>query len=329
MSNFNVNISADAIMAQREEQSVNVRKNTFNERNYLQARLGANEDSKEITIRLLPFTEDGGTPFHKIHMHQVRVNKGVSASGWKRFPCPIENKIGGSCPFCETAQQARSLKKSTTLDVERKKFEEVEKANYAKSMWIVRCIERGHEEDGVKFWLFSDSKKKDGVYDKIFAIFKKRAEKGRNIFDLNEGKDLCLNLSKDSKGSTVITVTDDEDYTPLTTNYELGLSWIKDTKKWTDVYTIKPYDYMSVIVQGGVPVFSKEKNAYVDKEESINEAQKEIEENLTPIVKDLSKPEDEVKIETTQEVKNEVVQEFKQQVLVSSFDLDDDDDMPF
>lgn len=323
MSNFNVNISADAVMAQREEQSVSVRKNTFNEKNYLQARLGANEDSKEITIRLLPFTEDGGTPFHKIHMHQVRVNKGVSASGWKRFPCPIENKIGSSCPFCETAQQARSLKKSTLSEVERKKFEEVEKANYAKSMWIVRCIERGHEEDGVKFWLFSDSKKKDGVYDKIFAIFKKRAEKGRNIFDLNAGKDLCLNLSKDAKGNTVISVTDDEDYTPLTDNYELGLSWIKDAKKWTDVYTFKPYDYMSVIVQGGIPVFSKEKNTYVDKEESINEAKKEIEENLTPIVKDLSQPQEENKNEVPQ-------QQFEQQVLVNTnVVFDDDDDMPF
>lgn len=323
MSNFNVNISAEDIMTQREEQNVKRIQNTFSEKNYLQARLGDNEDSKEITIRLLPFTEEGGTPFHKIHMHQVRVNKGVSASGWKRFPCPIKNNIGTSCPFCETAQQARSLKKATISEVERQKFEEVELANYPKNMWIVRCIERGHEEDGVKFWLFSDSKKKDGIYDKIYAIFKKRAEKGRNIFDLNNGKDLCLNLSKDSRGRTTITVTDDEDYTPLTTDYEQGLAWINDKKKWTDVYTIKPYDYMSVIVQGGIPVFSKEKNAYVDKEESINEAKQEIEENLTPIKKDLSRPQEEIDaIEKAKQV-------FKQNVVVNDVVIDDDDDMPF
>ena len=316
MSNFNVNISADAIMAQREELNVKRTQNTFNEKNYLQARLGANEDSKEITIRLLPFSEEGGTPFHKIHMHQVRVNKGVSPSGWKRFPCPIKNGIGESCPFCETAQQARSLKKATISEVERKKFEEVELANYPQNMWIVRCIERGHEEDGVKFWLFSDSKKKDGIYDKIYAIFKKRAEKGRNIFDLNNGKDLCLNLTKDAKGRTNITVTDDEDYTPLTDNFEVGLSWINDPKKWTDVYTVKPYDYMSVIVQGGVPVFSKEKNKYVDKEESINEAKQEIEENLTPITKDLSQPQEEK-------------HHFEQNIVVNDIIMDDDDDMPF
>ena len=315
MSNFNVTISPDAIIAQREELNVKRTQNTFNVKNYLQARLGDNEETKEITIRLLPFTPNGGTPFHKIHMHQVRVNKEVSPSGWKRFPCPIKNEMGDSCPFCETAQQARTLKKSTLSESERKKYEEVEFANYAQNMWIVRCIERGHEEDGVKFWLFSDSKKKDGVYDKIYTIFKKRYEKGKNIFDVNEGKDLCLELTKDSLGKTIIKITDDDEYTPLTTNFELGSSWINDTKKWTDVYTVKPYDYMSVIVQGGVPVFSKEKNTYVDKDEANAIAEKEIEENLTQIKKDLS-------VSHATEI-------IKEQVVVDVENIDDDDDLPF
>ena len=317
MSNFNVSVSADAIIAQREELNAKRVQNTFNVKNYLQARLGDNEESKEITIRLLPFSPDGGTPFHKIHMHQVRVNKGVSQSGWKRFPCPIKNEIGDTCPFCETAQQARTLKKSTLSESERKKYEEVELANYPQNMWIVRCIERGHEDDGVKFWLFSDSKKKDGVYDKLYTIFKKRLEKGKNIFDVNEGKDICLELTKDTMGKTIIKITDDDEYTPLTTNYELGLSWIKDAKKWTDVYTIKPYDYMSVIVQGGIPVFSKEKNTYVDKEESAAADAKEIDDNLNRVTRDLS-------------VGNTKVDEIADKVIVNDITIDDDDDdLPF
>ena len=130
---------------------------------------------------------------------------------------------------------------------------------------------------------------------------------------MNHGKDLWLNLSKDAKGRTNITVTDDEDYTPLTDDYELGLSWVNDSKKWTDVYTVKPYEYMSVIVQGGVPMFSKEKNTYVDKEEAIAEAKKEIEENLTPTTNDLSQPLE----EKTGNVNNVPKQN------------DDDDDLPF
>lgn len=290
MSNFNVNINVDDILSQKEAETVRVKPNIFDIKNYLQARLGDNEDSKEITIRLLPFTPEGGSPFHKVHMHNVRVNKEVSPSGWKRFPCPVQNKLGDACPFCETALQAKELKKTALTEAERKKYEEIEYMNYAKDMWIVRCIERGHEEDGVKFWLFNDSKKKDGVYDKIFAIFKKRYEKGKNIFDLKEGKDLCLTLTKDSMGRTSITVTDDDEYTPLTDNTEQGLAWIADTKKWNDVYTVKNYDFMSIIVQGGIPYYDKTKGTYVEKSAFEAKENAEIEANLTRQTVDFSTP---------------------------------------
>ena len=317
MSMFNVTISPESILAQKQEREQGQKRsqNKFDEKNYLQVRLGPNEDKKEITIRLLPYEQDGGTPFHEIFMHQVRVNKEVSASGWKRFPCPIKNGFGDKCPFCETAQNARSLKKSTLSEADKKKYSEIEMMNYPKSMWVVRCIERGHEEDGVKFWLFSISKQKDGVYEKIDAIYNKRMEKGRNIFDLNHGKDLCLTLSKSSDGKTKIAITDDEDYTPLTEDFELGMSWIQDPKKWTDVYTIKPYDYMAVIVQGGVPYFSRELNTYVDKDEHIAKEKKEIEDNLTQPTKDFSNP--------VEEIEKKVVMN------VNLSDDDDDDALPF
>lgn len=314
MSNFNVNICVEDIISQRENEAARVVQNSFNVNNYLQARLGENEDSKEITIRLLPFTPEGGSPFHKVYMHQVKVNKEVSASGWKRFPCPNKNHLGKPCPFCETSELARRLKKEATSEVDKKRFEEAEIASYAKPMWIVRCIERGHEEDGVKFWLFSDSKLKDGVYDKIYAIFKKRLEKGKNIFDVNEGKDLCLTLTKDSTGKTRINITDEDDLTPITTNYELGLSWINDTKQWTDVYTVKPYEYMSIIIRGGVPVFDKVKQTYVDKNELLKE--KEAQEHVS---NDVMPKYEEVPIPTV--VNNNSNN--------NSVNTDDDDDLPF
>lgn len=265
MNNFTVNISADDIMSQRENESSNTFKTSFNVNNYLQARLGENETTKDITIRLLPFSPSGGSPFHKVYMHQFKVSKEVSPSGWKRFPCPVKNKLGDSCPFCETAEMAHSLKKEANSEIDKKRYNDIEMSCYAKPMWVVRCIERGHEADGVKFWIFSDSKQKDGIYDKIYAIFKKRLEKGKVIFDLNQGKDLCLTLTKDSLGRTKINITDDEELTPLTDNYEQGLAWINDEKKWTDVYKVKPYDYMSIILKGGVPVFDNETKKYVAK----------------------------------------------------------------
>ena len=295
MSNFNVNITIDSILEQQEQESKpKFVRNTFDVKNYLQARLGKSETTKTLIIRLLPFSPEGGSPFKKVHFHNVRVNEKVSASGWKQFPCPVNNGLGEKCPFCETAKQARELKKSALTEAEKNKYNEIEMANTSREMWIVRCIERGHEEDGVKFWLFTNSKKGDGVYDKIMTIFKNRYLKGKeqgkynNIFDLNEGKDLYVTLTKDSNGRTVTNISDDDEKTPLSTNYELAEKWLHDTKKWNEVYTVKPYDYMSIIVQGGKPVFSKEHGTYVDKDELDKENEAEIDANLTKSDIDLS-----------------------------------------
>ena len=320
---INVNINVEDVLLQKERETVKKTVVTFNEKNYLQARLAPNESTKKIRIRLLPFSAEEAIPFHKIHMHQVRVNKEVSASGWKKFPCPVKNKMGQACPFCETAEGAKKMKFAATTEQEKKNYYEVEKDNSARDMWVVRCIERGHEEDGVKFWLFNSSKKNDGVYDKIYNIFEDRfnsaKERGKyhNIFDLNEGSDLILTLTRDSMGKTVINITDDYEKTPLSENDEQALNWINDTKQWSDVYATKSYDYMSVIVQGGIPYFDKNQNKYVDKNEFLNHKQEMQNEN-TVEVKDLS-------------TYNEEVSKIQTATITSSpiFVEDVDDDLPF
>ena len=303
--NFSVNIDAEAVKAQYEqEQKTFIPKKTqFNEKNYLQARLANNETSKTLTIRLLPFSPEGGSPFKKVFMHTVKVNKEVAPNGWKTFVCPTHNKKDGSvmgdgCPFCETSAKARELKSKSLDEPTKKKYGDVEFLNKVKEMWIVRCIERGHEDDGVKFWLFNSSKKKDGVYDKIMNLARIRSEaaarKGNtySIFDLNNGLDLIITLTRTADNKTSVQIVDDGFPSPLTDNYELGMSWIQDEKNWYDVYTVKSYDYMTIIAMGGVPVFNKELGKYVDKEEmnKIKEEaeQKRIEDELTEETRDYS-----------------------------------------
>lgn len=313
------NIRLDDVFAQLASEQENAQKATkkptvFNEKNYLQARLSPKETTKTLVIRLLPFTPQEGTPFHKVYMHQVRVNKDVSESGWKSFPCPVHNKINDQCPFCATSKGAKEAKFQATNELEKKRYNDIEFMNRAKEQWVVRCIERGHEEDGVKFWMFSHSKKGDGVYNKIMNIAKVRYEtaqlqgKVTNIFDVNEGKDLIITLTKDSQGKTVINVADADDKTPLSQDFEQAKAWIHDSKVWTEVYTTKPYDYMSVIVSGGTPVFSKEQKCYIDKNEAIAEnkakQEAEIQSKLTTPVEDLS-------------------------VVSDNMIMDDDDDLPF
>ena len=292
---LSVNIDADAVVEQYErEHAVNSREKTeFSPKYYLQARLTPGETSKTLTIRLLPFSPEGGTPFKKVHIHTVKVNKELSPGGWKTFVCPVKNDSTETgvtdkrCPFCDTSQKARELKDAATTEAEKKKYGDIEYMNRAKAAWIVRCIERGHEEDGVKFWLFNDSAKKDGVYDKIMNIYHQRKEaaerKGKtsNIFDVNDGKDIIISLSKDANNKTVTKIVDDEDKSPLTNNYEQGMAWINDAKKWSSIYTPKSYDYMAIALQDGVPVYDKANGKYVDKTELLKQAQEESERQLT------------------------------------------------
>ena len=90
MSNFNANITEDTIKEYltNEEKKKNEKKNfiNFDPKNYLNTRLENGESEKTLTIRILPPNNEGGFPFQKVYVHQVKVNKEVAPSGWKTFP---------------------------------------------------------------------------------------------------------------------------------------------------------------------------------------------------------------------------------------------------
>lgn len=173
--------------------------------------------------------------------------------------CPATNyhedgtRFGEKCPFCETADEARQAKYATQDEVTKKKYSDVEFMYRPKDMWVVRCIERGHEEDGVKFWMFPHSKKNDGVFDKMMNLYRQRNKTAKargedyNIFSLNNGQDLILTLSRTSDGKTSVQVVDEGVRSPLTQDYEQGIGWVNDTKRWEEVYTVKPYEFMAII----------------------------------------------------------------------------------
>lgn len=280
LPNFNANIEADVVMEQlRQEQEEKARSNQnsqqreYNPKRYLNANLGKQEESKQLIIRLLPFSSNEGTPFHKVHMHTVRVNNEVASSGWKTITCSAKNNLPEkhSCPFCEMSAEAKKLGSSTLNEAEKKRLNDISFLNKAKEMWIVRCIDRNAEEDGVKFWLFPNPKS-GGIFQTIMNIYKTRKEAGersgkdRNIFNLSEGKDLIVTIKRGADGKKKIDIVDDEEYTPLTKDVELGNQWINDPTKWEDLYPIKREDYMSILVEGGVPYWDKDQKCYVDKE---------------------------------------------------------------
>ena len=44
-------------------------------------------------------------------------------------------------------------------------------------------------------------------------------------------------------------------------------TWIYDSKKWQDVFTCKPYEYLSLVSQMKTPWFDKANNIWIDKDE--------------------------------------------------------------
>lgn len=268
------NIGIDEILAQYDEvNSRNVsnkpKKVEYDKKHYLQAYLQKDELAKDLTIRLLPFSPEGGNPFHMIYVHPVKVSNEISKGGFQTYICPTKNGLGDRCPFCETMEKAKEMYYEETDDTKRKQISNIAFQNRPKEYWVVRCIDRDHEEDGVKFWMFPHSRKNDGIYDKIMNIAKKRAEQGKkrgkdiNIFDLYNGKDLEITLSRDANNKTVFAIVDSDELTPLNEDFDIANSWIGNDIQWTDLWKAKPYDYLALILENKVPFYDKEKKCYV------------------------------------------------------------------
>lgn len=292
-----VNINPDEVEAQKKEKENASKKGQekkikfgnfeFDEKHYLNTRLSKTESSREIVIRLLPFSETELSPFKKIHVHSIRVMNEKGELQWKKFMCPIGMEKSDKCPMCETEKEAWKLMNETTDDEAKKtKYKERALAMKSKDYWLVRCIDRANEEDGVKFWRFPDARNGDGIWDKIYALFNTKQKRGVNIFDLYEGKDLIITVTKqtDSAGKEklVYQIQDDEEKKPLSPDETTMEKWVYDPMKWDDVYSVKDYEYLSIVVAGDYPVWNKELGKWIgrkDAEAIENEAkvQEEIE----------------------------------------------------
>jgi len=132
-------------------------------------------------------------------------------------------------------------------------------------MYVVRVIERGNEEEGVKFWRFNYSWTKDGTLDKIMTAMKAVAH---DITNPNTGRDLTLEINRNQFGIPVVnSITYPLESTTLTSNVEQGKEWLGDTRTWRDVYSTRDYDYLKIVVRGDVPVYDKTQEKFVGRKE--------------------------------------------------------------
>lgn len=198
-------------------------------------------------IRILP-TKDGSSPFVEVYFHEIQVD-----GKWMKLYDPKQE--GKRSPLNEVYQ--------SLLDTGIESDKELAKNYRARKYYIVKVIDREHEDDGPKFWRFKHNSKSDGVLDKIFPIFKSRGD----ITDIINGRDLTLSLSIIKSGSgkeyTTISSIIPEDPSPLSTNEERLKSWIDDSLVWSDVYSKKSDDYLDIVANGETPKWDQNTNKWI------------------------------------------------------------------
>ena len=321
------NITFDSLVAEGQK-TEKKKANAFDAKNYLNTRLSDGETEKSITIRLLPMDLNTGSPFVVVHTHNVKVPQSLVKPGekpYKTYICLSKNadidhdKFGYKCPFCEINKQAYNESTKETDPLKVKNLKDISLANLSRESVICRCIERGKEGEGVKFWKFNIRSDKTDPYNQILNLVNLRKaaaeKKGKveNILDIYNGRDLTITITEGITSAP--TIVDDIDRSPLSENEEEMQRWIYDEKKWTDVFTCKPYEYLSLVSQMKTPWFDRTNNIWVDKDEFNGETE-------------------------TTNVNNEIeaakkailvmgVEKTEPSDFIKSITLDDEDDMPF
>jgi len=275
-----VNISPDAIEAQRtalESEKTSFKPRVeFNEKNYLNLRVEPGKNEKIVTVRILPVSATDGRAFFTINTHSLKVSPEISKSGFKSFICLndenlTEGKDHAECPLCAKSKELYKLADACTDDIEKKALVKEAGQYKAKRTFIVRVIDRAHEDEGVKFWRFNEHRNGDGFYDQLMNLYTIRnneavnagIEGGFNIFDLKHGKDIVITLKYDAVNKkTVSSITDAGFATPLAKTDEQIAEWVNDQKTWRDIYASKSHGYLQIVADGGIPYYDKESSSW-------------------------------------------------------------------
>lgn len=240
----------DAILAQYEKNSssnTNYSQKTYDLKNYFTTFLDKGVKNGKRIVRILPVGEGQKTPFVEVMVHKIKLN-----GEFKTFTCP-KHEEQKDCPFCEAREALLATGKEDD--------KELAKKYSARKTYVVKVIDRDKEAEGVKFWRFNHDYRKTGTFDKLIGIIQEFGD----ITDPNKGRDLIINIARDTNDVPVIQSIIQKDSTKLTTDREIGLSWLGDKRTWKDVYSIKPYDYLAIIVKGGEPAWDKVNEKWADK----------------------------------------------------------------
>jgi hypothetical protein len=224
---------------------------TYDLKNYFTTYdLEKDEQSKTKEIRILP-NPKGGSPLVEFYAHTAIVD-----GQKKTFPC-LEHEKGTACPFCEAREALLA-----TGDAGDK---ELAKKYNPRKMYIAKIIDRNNEDEGVKFWRFNNDYTKKGAFDLIHGVVA-GLKKNKNISSPTEGRDLTIMINRNQTGLPIISSIVAQDSDVLSDDAEKQAEWLADMRTWEDVYSVRNYEYLAIIVRGYTPIWDKEAKCFVAKE---------------------------------------------------------------
>ena len=243
----------DAVLAQYEKNknatSGNANRVSQEDRmkKYFVTILPKGSKGEDRRIRILP-TPDGSSPFKEVYFHEVQVD-----GKWVKLYDPKQE--GKRSPLNEVYEGLMMT------GVESDK--ELARQYRSRKFYIVKVIDRDHEQDGPKFWRFKHNAKGDGVLDKIFPIFKNKGD----VTDTEKGRDLIISLTLTKSGTgkeyTSINSVIPEDSGVLHEDENVAKTWLDDELTWSDVYSKKGEDYLEMIARGEVPRWDNDSKKWV------------------------------------------------------------------
>lgn len=301
-TNNTKNITVEAMEEEVKEKERTEQKTTvFNPKNYLNLKLdeAKGETHKEIKIRVLPIDKNSNTPFKRFYAHNLSVDKTISESGYKSYTCLEKtddvdhDQFGCDCPCCQINRLEYKLFQEATNPIEKERHKKQSLKFMPTEYCAMRVIERGAEEDGPKFLKFAVRADGKDLMNMIKNLYKTRRQESiddtleeygvddiskipdvnfqpMNILDLYNGKDLQISIdavfdkNNNRTNKTSVSIIDCGKEKPLTRDEALFDKWVNDTKVWTDVFAVKPYDYLRLLVEGKVPYFNKKENKWVE-----------------------------------------------------------------
>jgi hypothetical protein len=244
----------DAVLAQYEKNKNNATSGNANKvsqedrmKKYFTTVLPKGSKGEERRIRILP-TKDGSSPFVEAYFHEVQVD-----GKWVKLFDPKQE--GKRSPLNEVYEGLMM----TGVDSDK----ELARTYRSRKFYIVKVIDRDHENDGVKFWRFKHNHKGDGIMDKVFPIFRNKGD----ITNAETGRDLILSLALTKSGNgkeyTTINSIIPEDSGVLHTESNVAKTWLEDELTWSDVYAKKGEDYLELVARGEAPRWDSDQKRYV------------------------------------------------------------------